>query len=46
MTIQDLILFGCSTGAVVGFAFGTGWYLLAWMARQVYGVFRKIILAA
>lgn len=46
MTIQELISLGCSTGAVVGFALGTGWYLFAWMGRQVYAIFRKIVLAS
>lgn len=28
-----------------GFAWGTGVYLLAWMIRQGYGIFRKITLS-
>lgn len=45
MDIGELIIFGLQSGAIVGFAFGLGVAGFSWMVRQVYGMFRKVILA-
>lgn len=42
MTVQQVIETTLFSAGVVGFAFGTGVYLFAWMVRQPYRLFRRI----